>query len=199
MKYLYIHGANATSTSFTYIREHLRGSSIDIDYNCSTGFEHNLKNMYNHIKDTKNIFVIAHSMGGIYALHLANMLPENFVGAVTISTPYGGANVAEIAKWIFPFYKLIHDIVPDGKFIKSASALPVIHPWTQIVTVSGHVPWIMQQNDGIVSIPSMKCRTDMQQIELHLNHYEVMVSPQTVKVIKNKVKEVDKRFKVFGM
>lgn len=199
MKYLYIHGANATSKSFTYIKEHVRGSSIDIEYNCSLGFEHNLKTMYNHIKNTKNIFIIAHSMGGIYALQLANMLPENIIGAVTISTPYGGASVAELAKWLFPFYKLIHDIVPDSKVIKATNALPVIHPWTQIVTVAGHVPWIVAPNDGIVSIPSMKIRTDMQIVELHLNHYEVMVSPETVRVIKNKIKEVDKRYKIFGL
>ena len=198
MKFLYIHGANATSRSFTYIKDHIRGSHIDIDYDCSLGFDHNLKMMHNHIKDTKNLFVVAHSMGGIYALHLANMLPDNFIGAVTISTPYSGAGVAEIAKWIFPFYKLIHDIVPDGKVIKSTSNLPIKHPWLQIVTTSGSVPWIMHPNDGIVTITSMKSRCDMKQVELGLNHYEVMVSPETVKTIKSHIKEVDKRFKVFG-
>lgn len=199
MKYLYIHGANATSQSFNFIKEHIRGSNISIDYNCSLGFEHNLKVMYDTVKDHKNLFCIAHSMGGIYALHLANMLPANFMGAVTIATPYNGSSVAEIAKWLFPYYRLIHDIVPDSKMIKTTNAIPVMHPWTQIVTTAGHVPWLVHPNDGIVSIASMKSRLDIEMIEVNLNHYEVMVSNDTVKIIKNKVKEIDKRFKLFGI
>lgn len=199
MKYVYIHGANATSRSFNYIRGHIKGQDIVIDYNCSMGFDTNLKAMVETLKDVKDIFFIGHSMGGLYALHLANLLPDQTIGAVTLSTPYGGHVVAEIAKWILPYYKLIHDIVPNSKMIKETRNLPIKHPWTQIVTTSGNVPWLIQPNDGIITLASMKCRTDIELVELDLNHYEVVVSPETVKIIKNKIKSLTKPgFKIFG-
>lgn len=191
MKYLYIHGANATSQSFNYIREHIKGKDMCLEYNCALGFEHNLAVMYEQIKNEKNLFIVAHSMGGIYALHLANQLPANILGAVTLSTPYGGSAVAEIAKWVLPYYRLIHDIVPDSRTMKSTRALPILHPWYQVVTTSGHVPWLIQPNDGIVSLTSMRCRPDIDIEEVKLNHYEVMVSPITVKIIKNRINQVD--------
>jgi pimeloyl-ACP methyl ester carboxylesterase len=198
MNYVYIHGANATAQSFNYLREHIRGKDMVLEYNCAYGFEDNLKKMQETIKDVKDIFFICHSMGGIYALHLSNLLPDNVKGAVTLATPYGGSAVAEIAKWVLPYYRLIHDIVPNSKTIKECRAIKIQHPWLQVVTISGNVPWLVQPNDGIISIASMRCREDIEQIDVDLNHYEVVVSPQTVKIIKNKIKEVDKRFKIFG-
>lgn len=190
MKYLYIHGANATSQSFNYIRQHVHGKDVLIDYNSAMGFEHNLELMCEQIKDCQDMFIVAHSMGGIYALHLANKFPEKFKGAVTISTPYNGSSVAEIAKWVLPYYRLIHDIVPDSKTIRTTNSLAIMHPWTQVVTTAGHVPWLLYPNDGIVSIASMTSRNDFESVEVGLNHYEVMVSPITVKIIKDKAKAV---------
>ena len=197
MKFLYIHGANATSQSFNYIRHYIKGKDLLIEYNCAMAFSHNLENMIEQIKDEKDLFIIAHSMGGIYALHLANKFPEKFLGAVTISTPYNGSSVAEIAKWVLPYYRLIHEIVPDSKTIRTTNALQILHPWTQIVTTAGHVPWLIYPNDGIVSIASMTSRTDLESVEVNLNHYEIMVSPETVKILKDRVKAVSKPFMVF--
>jgi hypothetical protein len=45
MKLVYIHGANATSESFNYIRDKL-GKGIDINYDSRNGFENNLKEIY---------------------------------------------------------------------------------------------------------------------------------------------------------
>ena len=197
MKLLYIHGANATSQSFNFIRHHIKGKDILIEYNCAMSFNHNLELMIERIKDESEIFIVAHSMGGIYALHLANKFPEKFLGAVTISTPYNGSSVAEIAKWVLPYYRLIHEIVPDSKTIRTTNALPIMHPWTQVVTTAGHVPWLIYPNDGIVSIASMTSRTDFESIEVPLNHYEVMVSPDTVKIIKDRIKTVSKPLLIF--
>lgn len=199
MKYLYIHGANATSQSFNYLREHIKGKDIVLEYNCAMGFEENLKTMHEAIQNEKNLFIIGHSMGGIYGLHLANMLPGNILGGITLATPYGGSAVAEIAKWIIPYYRLIYDIVPNSKVIKTTNSLPILHPWCQIVTVSGNVPWLVQPNDGVISLASMRCRADIEMIDVDLNHYEVVVSPITVKIIKDKIKKVDKTFKMFGV
>lgn len=198
MKYLYIHGANATSQSFNYLRDHIRGNDILLDYNCAMGWDHNLAAMLEQVKHQKDLFIIGHSMGGIYAMHIAHHFPENVLGAVTISTPYGGSTVAEVAKWIFPYYRLIHDIVPDSKLIKATTAMQIKHPWCQIVTTNGHVPWLIHPNDGIVSLSSMRSRSDIETVDVHLNHYEIMVSPMTVRIIKSRIKKAQGPFKIFG-
>jgi predicted alpha/beta hydrolase family esterase len=94
MNLVYIHGANATSESFNYIKSKL-GKGIDINYDSRNGFENNLMDMQTSLKEHTDLVFIAHSLGGIYSLHLANSMPGAVKGAVTLSTPYGGAEVAD--------------------------------------------------------------------------------------------------------
>ena len=84
---VYIHGANATSESFNYLREHIGGVDMILNYNSADGFKQNLALMQAQLADVDQIFFIAHSLGGIYALHLSNLIPEQVAGAVTLSTP----------------------------------------------------------------------------------------------------------------
>ena len=44
MNLVYIHGANATSESFNYIKSKL-GPGLDLNYDSRHGFENNLKDM----------------------------------------------------------------------------------------------------------------------------------------------------------
>jgi predicted alpha/beta hydrolase family esterase len=88
MKLVYIHGANATSESFNYIKSKL-GDGLDINYDSRNGFENNLKDMQSTLQAHKDLVFVAHSLGGIYSLHLANSMPNAVKGAVTLSTPYG--------------------------------------------------------------------------------------------------------------
>jgi pimeloyl-ACP methyl ester carboxylesterase len=186
MKYLYIHGANATAGSFNYIKHYLGGVAIDLEYRSGDGFYHNLDEMCEQIENERDLFIVAHSLGGIYALHLANQLPKNILGAVTISTPYGGVGMAELAKWMMPHNTLLRDIAPSGSIITSVMRLPLLHPWCQIVTTRGDAPWIPNANDGVVSLQSMRARPDMDLIEVDLNHYEIMQSDQVVEIIRSR-------------
>lgn len=185
---VYIHGANATSESFNYLREHISGNDLVINYDSRNGFQHNLDDMYSKLKATKNIFFICHSLGGIYALHLANRIPKNILGAVTISTPYGGAEVADVAKYFLPYSRLLKDIGPNSWAMREASKIHVQHPWCNIVTVKGDTPWVMGKNDGVVTIASQKHHgEDMDLIEVEYNHYEVVLSDQVVKIIQERL------------
>ena len=85
MNLVYIHGANATSESFNYIKSKL-GNGIDVNYDSRNGFENNLADMQVQLKGHSDLVFIAHSLGGIYSLHLANALPDAVKGAVTLST-----------------------------------------------------------------------------------------------------------------
>ena len=191
MTLVYIHGASATSESFNYIRSKL-GSGININYDSRNGFENNLEDMKAQLKDSKNIAFVAHSLGGIYSLHLANAMPEKVLGAVTLSTPYGGAEVAEFAKFFLPFSRLMRDIGPSSWAMKQAKQIKIQHPWTNVVTLRGQSPFIPEANDGVVSIASQRHHSDMELVEVEYNHYEVVLSDQVIDIIKERVKKFKK-------
>ena len=191
MTLVYIHGASATSESFNYIRSKL-GNGIDINYDSRNGFENNLNEMQAQLAGVKDIAFIAHSLGGVYSLHLANAIPEQVRGAVTLSTPYGGAEVAEVVKFFLPFSRLMRDIGPSSWAMKQADKIKIQHPWTNIVTVKGQSPFMHEHNDGVVTIASQKHHKDMELIEVDYNHYEVVLAEPVVKIIKERVKKFKK-------
>lgn len=188
MNLVYIHGASATSESFNYIREKV-GAGIDVNYDSRNGFENNLNDMLKKLSQVKDIFFIAHSLGGIYSLHLANAIPKQVLGAVTISTPYGGTEVADFAKYFLPFSRLMRDIGPSSWVMRQADKIKIQHPWTNIVTVKGQSPFIVEPNDGVVTIASQQHHADMELLEIDYNHYEVMLSDRVVNIIKERTKK----------
>jgi pimeloyl-ACP methyl ester carboxylesterase len=191
MTLVYIHGASATSDSFNFIRSKI-GKGVDINYDSRNGFKNNLEEMIEQLKDVQNMAFIAHSLGGIYALHIANALPQQVVGAVTLSTPYGGAEVAEYAKYFLPFSRLMRDIGPNSWAFEQADKIKIQHPWTNVVTVKGQSPFMLAHNDGVVTIDSQKHHADMELIEVDYNHYEVVLAEPVVKIIKERTKKFRK-------
>ena len=188
---VYIHGASATSESFNYIRQRI-GNGISIDYDSRNGFENNLKDMVDQLDDVDDAFFIAHSLGGIYSLHIANIIPKQVFGAVTLSTPYGGAEVADFAQFFLPFSRLMLDIGPSSWAMKQASKIKIQHPWTNVVTVRGQSPFIPVANDGVVSIKSQKHHEDMELIEVNYNHYEVVLNDEVINIIQERTKKFRK-------
>jgi hypothetical protein len=188
MTLVYIHGASATGESFNYIRSKI-GDGIVVNYDSRNGFENNLIDMQVQLKGYGNLFFVAHSLGGIYALHLANALPDSVKGAVTLSTPYGGAEVADYAKYFLPFSRLMRDIGPSSWVMRQADKIKIQHPWTNIVTVKGQSPFMHEPNDGVVTIASQRHHANMDLIEVDCNHYEVVLSDNVIKLIKQKIKK----------
>ena len=191
MNIVYIHGASATSDSFNYIKDKLK-SGTSINYDSRNGFENNLKDMLEQLADTKDIFFVAHSLGGVYALHIANAISDQIIGAVTLSTPYGGTLVAEVAQFFLPFSRLMRDIGPSSWAMRQADKIKIQHPWTNIVTVTGHSPFILEPNDGVVSIESQRHHLDMELVDVNCNHYEVVLSEVVVNLIKERLKKFKK-------
>jgi len=191
MKLVYIHGASATSDSFNYIRSKV-GKGIDINYDSRKGFENNLSDMLERLATVDDIFFVAHSLGGIYSLHLANAIPKRVLGAVTLSTPYGGAEVADVLTFFMPFSRLMRDIGPSSWAMRRADSIKIQHLWTNVVTMKGQSPFIPEDNDGVVTISSMKHHIDMELIEVNFNHYEVVLSDEVVKIIKERIDKIRK-------
>lgn len=184
---VYIHGANASSTSFNYIRSHIKCDDYIVEYNSQNGFFKNLNEMVDKLSNMTNMFIVGHSLGGIYALHIANILQDRVIGAATLSTPYGGCEVADFVKYLVPASRLLRDIGPRSEPIISVNKLQVMHPWVNLVSTIGSSSWIPMPNDGVVSIASMRHRKDMGIIDIPTNHYEIVLLPETVNIIQTRL------------
>ena len=192
MRIVYIHGANATTASFNYIREKITVSDTPLSYDSARGFANNLADMLPTVQRLRGpIFFVAHSLGGVYALHLAQSVRDQVAGAVTLSTPYGGSREADMVKMFLPSSQLMRDIGPSSEPMTAVAGMTVPDNWTNIVTTQGNNPFIPAANDGVVTEDSMRALSDrMRLIELDLNHYEVVLSPRVVKIIQRHVDRV---------
>ena len=191
---VYIHGANATENSFNYIRYHIDSHEIMLNYDSETNFAYNLDKMKERLLGEDRITFIAHSLGGIYALYLANHFSEKTIQGITMSTPYGGSEAAVWLKYIMPHKPLFRDISSNGPIIRKAADFIITKPWCNIVSISGDNSWILMSNDGVVSLDSMKSRHDIDIIELRVNHYEIVVHPKTIEIIRQRLVKYNYRF-----
>jgi len=184
---VFIHGANASPKSFNYIVENSNITDCTkVRYFSNDGFYNNLEKIrlkLEHI--TCPVFIIAHSMGGIYALHLSQYM--NVVGAVSIATPFGGSRTADWAKF-FVSRRYYKEMGIKSAPIQQGHNIPINFPWTQIVTTEGAIPVHIVKNDGVCTVSSMKFRKDMQHKEIPYSHYEIMNSPEVVNTVNKKLK-----------
>jgi len=188
---VYIHGATATAQSFNYIRNSIKGQDLLLEYDSENGFQNNLDQMSETIAQhpAENLFFIGHSLGGIYALSLAEIFSNRVLGGTTISTPYGGSEVAPFLKYFVPFNRLLKEIGPTSPPIVHAAEIELSVPWCNIVTTRGNSPWIAAPNDGVVTVESQRKHLGFDYIDVAANHYEVLMDPETVLIVKARIKQ----------
>lgn len=188
MNIVYIHGNRATASSFNFIRSRIAGHAETIlEYDGDTGFYRNHDDMMEQLDGKEDIFFIAHSLGGIHALHLAHHLGSRVAGGVTMSTPYGGSAAANVVACFMPFSQVLKDIRPNGRPILEAGRMEAPRIWTNVVTVAGASPFMLEPNDGVVTLESMRHRKDMRLVDVDCNHFEVVLNPQAINVIEQSI------------
>ncbi len=186
MRICLIHGHGASSDSFNFIKSELAHDDyIDLEYDSNDGFADNLKAMSEQLKGESSIFFVAHSLGGLYALHLADILRERCIGAVTMGTPYGGSEAALWLNLSFPqqLYRDIHSgatPITQGRKIELRQDIN----WTAIISTKGHSQMMSAANDGVVSIDSMRQRRGATFIEVASTHHEILMSRRSIEIIK---------------
>ena len=188
---IWIHGANQSSQSFNYLREKCNfKKEIFVNYDSSINFDENLNLIYNNVRNSDRCFLIGHSFGGVYALHLLQKL--NVIGVVSISTPFNGSRTADWAKFVVPKYQLFKDAGRRSGPIISGHKIEIGCPWVQIISTEGGVPYHEGPNDGVCTIASMEYRSaDMEIFKVATTHFEVMVRPIVEKIIINSFNEAN--------
>jgi pimeloyl-ACP methyl ester carboxylesterase len=177
-----IHGATATSNTFNYLVSQTGlTDNIAANYNSYKPFHYNLSMIKELIDPARPCFIVAHSLGGIYAIHLTTT--HNVTGAVTVATPYGGSESAAMLAWVLPKVQLFKDVNPFSRPVYEARKQYISVPWVQVVTTRGHNFWSWESNDGVVTYKSMTARQDVQHIYLEYNHHEIMQAPELVDIV----------------
>ena len=187
---VWLHGANQSGLSFQYLRSLTRfKNELVVEYDTSHKFKDNLEMLSNEILKVRGpYFMIGHSLGGLYALHLTQRV--DVAGAVSISTPFAGSWTADWARFFVPTYQLFRDVGRRSSPIKESQDIRLTVDWTQIVSTKGNVPYHGGQNDGVCTIKSMKSRKDMELIEVPHTHFEVMCSDLVVEIILGRYQKV---------
>jgi triacylglycerol esterase/lipase EstA (alpha/beta hydrolase family) len=189
---VYVHGAGCSPISFNYICSMLpEHTQVLYSYNAEMPVDKILNHLYESLCSPtmgKNYFLVGHSLGGVIATALTyrnnsdgNKLKIN--GVVSMSAPFGGSKVANYLKLMYPKYGLFDNIATFSPVIKSIGTVGAIVPTMNIVTSSGGIPMIKGENDGVVSVRSQKELRNCQTIEIRLNHFEILISKQTVDLI----------------
>jgi pimeloyl-ACP methyl ester carboxylesterase len=190
MRVIYTHGANASERSFAFIQQSLQYDKIHYctydSHGCAA--HKNIGRFIDELKDyEEEFFLVAHSLGGIYSLYILREFRDQVKGAVTLSTPYNGSEIATWARFMHPGDQLFADITPQSSFIRDSRTIKIDVPWTQVVSTAGDVKWLVGRNDGICTHASMKSRNDMDHVEIDRNHYEIVQSQRVVDLIKSKL------------
>lgn len=179
---IWLHGANQTSLSFEYLRSKTKfKKEILINYSSMNRFYDNLEKIVSQVKGNGPHFLIGHSLGGLYALHLTQHI--RVAGAVSISTPFRGSSTADWAKYMVPSYPLFRDIGRKAHPVQSGHNIELTMPWTQVVSTTGSVPYHNGPNDGVCTLASMTHRPDMEFVEVPHTHYEVVCSDRVANIV----------------
>lgn len=194
MHIVYIHGNRSTPNIFNFIRSQITGyPEVLVEYDSAAGFYSNHARMVDQLSAVEDMFFVAHSLGGIHALHLAQHYRDRVTGGMTMSTPYGGCEAANMVACFLPFNQMLKDIRPCGKPIKEADGITAPTIWSNVVTLGGNSPFLAGPNDGIVTVDSMRHRKDIRLVDMPCNHFEVVLNPDVVDIIQAGLREAKRQ------
>ena len=184
---VYIHGANSTAQSFSFIQDKMPEHEIlNIEYEVDIPFVENEKRMAKEIRATfgyKPISFIGHSLGGLFCVRLMNK-NKHAERTFSMSAPFGGSRFVGYLTWICPGYQLFKDISVTSEIVKYFKSTEQTKPILQLITVGGGNPLMGEDNDGTVTVRSQKAIIGAMFKKVQFNHFEVLLNMDTVEHMK---------------
>jgi hypothetical protein len=144
--------------------------------------EKNLESM--EAKLTEPCFIVGHSMGGLYAWHLANRNPDLVLGGMSIGTPWGGSIQAGFWKMFNVNVPWLQMLTRHEPWTAQTRLLETPVPWTNVVTTHGFDLFAVGKNDGVVTVESQReLGGEHKEITLDYGHNEVLQSTELASII----------------
>ncbi len=181
MKIVLIHGANASKVCWNWI-----GSKIvnhdRFEWEMMADPEENIQAMESQLSEPT--VVVGHSMGGLYAWHLAQRNPDKIIGGISVATPWGGIIQADIWKlfnFSTPWLRMVSRLEP---WTAQCRLLELPVPWTNVICNRGFDLWGVGANDGVVTVASQReLLKPNDEINLSYGHNEVLQSAELLDII----------------
>jgi esterase/lipase len=181
MKIVYVHGANASPLSFTYIASELNLEYEFFTYSTNDPVMDNVKKLKESL--TEETILICHSLGGVIGV-LAGNDNLNVKKIITMCSPFGGSNAADVFKW-FSGHQLFKDISKNSLPMNEIQKITNTDKILNICSVHSRPLFsFKEKTDGVVTLTSqqsLKCKNEK---VMEGNHFEVLLNPETVKLIK---------------
>ena len=193
---VYVHGALSSRRSFNYISSELGRVSMPQHH-----FSYDIRKAYGPeivqslIEFTKQqapqgpVIFIAHSYGGVMAVDAVRKLDMQ-CKVISMATPYGGSVEASFLKLLKPSSKLLSNIGSYHGYMRTFFSKPLPCRVRGLVTASGTAEWTSANNDGVVTVASQlhyEADPNWSGITINVNHFEVLLLPQTVKLIRKEL------------
>jgi len=193
MELVFIHGANATSKGWNYISPFFKDyDKYFVEYDCLTDFHKNLERIAEDLEKHGKIFLVSHSLGGIYGHYLQSVV-RNVVGGCSIATPYGGSTLSSILKMFFPSNKLFQETCVTSPIIKGVQRIRPHSNWHQIVCSTARTSYPFEPNDGLITKSSQMKINGVKFHEIDDCHHEVLQNEKTVNIIGGILDEYQQR------
>lgn len=172
---VFLHGLNCSSKIFSFLHTQLPDHQpVFIDYQSQDSIEQSYNYVVSRLPRKRPFSIVGHSLGGILGYLIATRTRCKVKSLVTISTPFGGSSVAGLLRWMYPQFKLLKDLAPKSKIIQEMQEYGPLCPFLSLVSVSGHLPFISDRNDGVVTIESQMNVLPTQRVQLNSNHFETL-------------------------
>lgn len=185
-KVWYIHGANATPTSFTFIKMQLKAAGVkhdivNVQYITEEPLAHTLQDLEKWLTDEPEpVHIISHSLGGILAVALSQRCPDKVLSVTTMSTPFAGSDGATKALFIKPLDPFLLNASSLNRTINKTKLGETNVPLLKIITTSGCSSLMSEPNDGVVTVASQCAYPHGTTVSVELNHFEVLLSHDVV-------------------
>lgn len=174
-----IHGAHQSNVTFEYMRHALPSFQyINIEWSTTGGFHDNLAEMSDALKDVGPVYLVGHSMGGIYCAHLSQNVA--CIGGATLSAPWGGSKAADWLKYIASNYPLYKEVSTNSPIITDARQFKLPGTWVNYVSTEGNAPGMGENNDCVLTIDSMTARKDIHTKYIKATHYEIVMNTSLI-------------------
>jgi pimeloyl-ACP methyl ester carboxylesterase len=184
-KVVYIHGAFSSGVSFQRIMEALpKHEMITPQYDV----KQSLGDIIDAVNDLiieldSDVHIVSHSLGGIVGVGVAH-INDRVKSVLTMSTPFGGSRLANTLRW-FNTHELYRSLASNNPILTAISRKPLECDLKSIITTVGNNPMMFEKNDGVVSLKSQTALQYGEKVAIPLNHFEVLLSNETVNLVKN--------------
>lgn len=184
---IFIHGASSSPISFNYIKQNLpEHNGLDFAYDSNEDIEDIVARLVQTFRVCdKEIFIIAHSLGGVIATAASYDLAKDYnLKLVTISSPFGGSKAATYLKFLFPGYGLFGNVSTTNPVILGIQNEGAKWPTLNVISTSGDSPLLKEANDGVITVSSQLSLKGCYQRLHRINHFEALLSDSIIKDIK---------------